>query len=135
MCRPEWAHTQVALGDGEPASDGPQREGPDVAALLSHFKLMRPLPLGVLDLSGDAPEFEVFRETYRRADVPVIQPIGIDGSLEQPSLWQVVELAMTLGQNLAELTTQAQRANKTRYGGDAGWNQVWKSISVKSMLW
>jgi hypothetical protein len=103
--------------------------------MLGRFRLMRPLPLAVLDLSGDAPEFEVFRETFRRAQVPVIQPEQGDGNPEQISLWQLTDLVMTLGENLARWSEQAQREEKARYGSDAGWNHIWKSISVKNVLW
>ena len=136
---PEWAPAQVVVGDAALsvplAVDGPRRQRLHSGSMLSRFRLLRPLPLAVLDLSGDAPEFEVFRETFRRAEIPVVQPGENEGDLDQVSLWQLTELAMTLGRNLARLTAQAQRAEKTRYGSDAGWNHVWKSISVKNVLW
>jgi hypothetical protein len=136
---PEWAPSQVVVGDpalavplaGEPA----RRRRLHADALLGRFRLLRPLPVAVLDLTGDAPEFEVFRETYRRAEVPVVQPGHGTHGPDQISLWQLTDLVMTLGRNLARLAEQAQREEKTRYGSDAGWNQVWKSISVKNVLW
>jgi len=136
---PDWAPAQVVVGDPDaslpPPVVAPHRERRQLAAMLGRFRLMRPLPLAVLDLSGDAPEFEMFRETFRRAQVPVIQPEQGDGNPAQISLWQLTELVMTLGQNLADLSEQAQREEKARYGSDAGWNHIWKSISVKNVLW
>lgn len=136
---PDWAPAQVVVGEPDaslpPPTAAPSRERKQLVAMLGRFRLMRPLPLAVLDLSGDAPEFEMFRETFRRAQVPVIQPEQGDGNPAQISLWQLTDLVMTLGQNLAHLSTQAQREEKARYGSDAGWNHIWKSISVKNVLW
>lgn len=136
---PDWAPARVVVGELDAGAALPMPELPrerlHAAAMLGRFRLMRPLPLAVLDLSGDAPEFEVFRETFRRAQVPVIQPEQGDGNPEQISLWQLTDLVMTLGQNLARWTEQAQREEKARYGSDAGWNHIWKSISVKNVLW
>jgi len=136
---PDWAPAQVVVGGSDPSlpppAAAPSRERRQLGAMLGRFRLMRPLPLAVLDLSGDAPEFEVFRETFRRAQVPVIQPEQGDGNPKQISLWQLTDLVMTLGQNLAHLSAQAQREEKARYGSDAGWNHIWKSISVKNVLW
>ena len=58
-----------------------------------------------------------------------------EGRLDQISLWQLTELVLDLGRNLARLAQQAQREEKARYGSDAGWNHIWKSISVKNVLW
>ncbi|WP_374568512.1 glycosyltransferase [Ideonella sp.] len=136
---PDWAPARVVVGEPDAGASLPAPQSPrerlQAAALLARFRLMRPLPLAVLDLSGDAPEFEVFRETFRRAQVPVIQPEQGDGNPDQISLWQLTDLVMTLGQNLARWTDQAQREEKARYGSDAGWNHIWKSISVKNVLW
>lgn len=136
---PEWAPSQVVVGDPSLAvplaGEGSRRQRLHTGAMLGRFRLLRPLPLAVLDLSGDAPEFEVFRETYRRAEVPVVQPADAGGRLDQISLWQLTELVLGLGRNLARLAQQAQREEKARYGSDAGWNHIWKSISVKNVLW
>lgn len=136
---PEWAAAQVVVGDGAlpapPDGDVPRRQRQYTGAMLGRFRQLRPLPLAVLDLSGDAPEFEIFRETFRRAAVPVIQPTAPGGGPGQISLWQLTDLVMTLGRNLARLSSQAQREEKIRYGSDAGWNHIWKSISVKNVLW
>ena len=87
-----------------------------------------------LDLTGDAPELEILRETFRRAQVPVIQPEQAQGAPEQFSLCQLTELVMTLGLNVSRLTAQAHLDEKSRYGGDAGWNAIWKAASVKNVL-
>lgn len=134
---PEWQPAQVVTGETEspvPADvTGSVRERSSASAMFGRFALMRPLPIAVLDVSGDAPEFEMFRETFRRAQVPVIQP---DQAQPEPlSLWQLTDLVMTLGQDLAGMAAQAQRHEKSRYGGDAGWNYIWKSVSVKNVLW
>lgn len=136
---PHWAPTQVVVADEALAvplaSGGPQRERLHAGTLLGRFRLLRPLPAAVVDLSGDAPEYEVLRETYRRAEVPVVQPVGEDGGLGRIGLWDLTQLVMTLGRNLALWTSQGRLDEKSRYGSDAGWNHVWKSISVKNVLW
>lgn len=136
---PEWAPAQVVVGEAALSApsggEAPRRRHLHAGTMLERFRLLRPLPLAVLDLSDDAPEFEVFRETFRRGEVPVIQPGRSEGGSEPVSLWQLADLVMTLGRNLARLASQAQRDEKIRYGGDAGWNHIWKSISVKNVLW
>lgn len=136
---PDWAPSLVVVGDPALAVplavDGPQRERRNTGAMLGRFRLLRPLPRAVVDLSGDAPEFEIFRETYRRAEVPVIQPGWTGGDTDEVSLWQLTELVTSLGRNLARLSAEAKRDEKVRYGSDAGWNHIWKSISVKNVLW
>ena len=136
---PEWAPSQIVVGDAALAvplaGEGMARQRLHTGSMLGRFRLLRPLPLAVLDLSGDAPEFEVFRETFRRAEVPVVQPADEEGRLDRISLWQLTELVLGLGRNLARLAQQAQREEKARYGSDAGWNHIWKSISVKNVLW
>ncbi len=136
---PDWAPSLVVVGDPALAVplavDGPQRERRNSGTMLGRFRLLRPLPRAVVDLSGDAPEFEIFRETYRRAEVPVIQPGWTAGDTDEVSLWQVTDLVTNLGRNLARLSTDAKRDEKVRYGSDAGWNHIWKSISVKNVLW
>lgn len=135
-CHPEWQPAQVVTdetGASVPADGAaPVRGRSSASTMLGRFALMRPLPIALLDLSGDAPQFEMLRETFRRAQVPVIQP---DQMHAQPSLWQLTDLVMTLGQDLAGMAAQAQRHEKSRYGGDAGWNYIWKSVSVKNVLW
>jgi glycosyltransferase involved in cell wall biosynthesis len=136
---PQWSDAHIVVTDAalsvSLAGEAPRRRRLHAGSLLGRFRLLRPLPVAVLDLSGDAPEFEVLRETFRRAEVPVIQPSNGDGDPEQISLWALTELVMTLGRDLAGMASQSQREEKTRYGSDAGWNHVWKSISVKNVLW
>jgi glycosyltransferase involved in cell wall biosynthesis len=138
-CHPDWAPARVVVGDASLtvplAGEAPRRERVHAGAMLARFRLLRPLPVALLDLTGDAPEFEVFRETYRRAEVPVVQPGLSEGEGGPIGLWQLTELVLTLGRNLARLSVQAQREEKSRYGSDAGWNHIWKSISVKNVLW
>jgi hypothetical protein len=135
---PEWPPAQVVVADETLAvplaAEAPSRERLHAGTLLSRFRLLRPLPLAVVDLTGDAPEYEVLRETYRRAEVPVVQPLGEHGEFAV-GLWELTHLVMTLGRNLALWTSQGQLDEKSRYGSDAGWNHVWKSISVKNVLW
>lgn len=136
---PDWSPAQVVVGDL--ALAGPKPGGATgggrlhAGTMLGRFGLLRPLPIAVLDLTGDAPDFEVFRETLRRAQVPVVQPPQCVDSLEPPTLGQLAEFVMSLGRNLASFTAQAQKDEKSRYGGDAGWNYIWKSVSVKNVLW
>jgi glycosyltransferase involved in cell wall biosynthesis len=136
---PDWAPTQVVFDQPKPSTP-PAAEailptrGLDARKVLSRFGLMRPLPVAVLDLTGDAPELEILRETFRRAQVPVIQPEQAQGAPEQFSLCQLTELVMTLGLNVSRLTAQAHLDEKSRYGGDAGWNAIWKAASVKNVL-
>lgn len=136
---PDWAPTQVVVPDEALAvplaAGGPRRERLHAGTMLARFRLLRPLPVAVVDLSGDAPEYEVFRETYRRAEVPVVQPTGQDGGFDRIGLWDLTHLIMALGRNLALWTSQGRIDEKSRYGSDAGWNHVWKSISVKNVLW
>lgn len=136
---PDWAPSLVVVGDPALAVplavDGPQRERRNAGTMLGRFRLLRPLPRAVVDLSGDAPEFEIFRETYRRAEVPVIQPGWTGGDTDEIGLWQLTDLVTNLGRNLARLSSEARRDEKVRYGSDAGWNHIWKSISVKNVLW
>ncbi|MFO1340064.1 MAG: glycosyltransferase [Burkholderiaceae bacterium] len=136
---PDWAPSLVVVGDPALAVplavDGPQRERRNAGTMLGRFRLLRPLPRAVVDLSGDAPEFEIFRETYRRAEVPVIQPGWTGGDTDEIGLWQLTDLVTNLGRNLARLSADAKRDEKVRYGSDAGWNHIWKSISVKNVLW
>jgi hypothetical protein len=134
---PQWAPAQVVVSETPSAvpTDLDRSHWHLLGTMLSRFSLMRPLPVAVLDLSGDAPEFEVLRETLRRTQVPVIQPEQGNGVPGRISLWQLTDLVMTLGRNLADLTATAQRQEKARYGSDAGWNHVWKSVSVRNVLW
>jgi hypothetical protein len=136
---PDLAPAAVVVGDAALAvplaGDGPRRERLHAGTMLGRFRLLRPLPMAVVDLTGDAPDYEVFRETYRRAEVPVIQPGHSSGDPDRISLWRLTELLTTLGERLAHLASTAQNEEKSRYGSDAGWNHVWKSISVKNVLW
>ena len=136
---PEWEPAAVVVGDAALAvplaGDDARTERMHAGTMLGRFRLLRPLPMALIDLTGDAPEYEVFRETYRRAEIPVIQPGHSSGDPDQISLWRLTELLTTLGGTLAHLATAAQSEEKSRYGSDAGWNHIWKSISVKNVLW
>lgn len=136
---PDWEPAAVVVGDAALAvplaGDDARTERMHAGTMLGRFRLLRPLPMALIDLTGDAPEYEVFRETYRRAEIPVIQPGHSSGDPDQISLWRLTELLTTLGGTLAHLATAAQSEEKSRYGSDAGWNHIWKSISVKNVLW
>lgn len=124
---PHWPACRVVAA-GRPAeadAASPRRLRADT--LLSRFRHLRPLPLALLDLSGDAPQFELLRETYRRARVPVVVPA-------EATLGGWTELVSTLGRQLAAHAERAPREESSRYGHDAGWNHVWKSISMSNVL-
>ena len=56
-------------------------------------------------------------------------------AFEGETILEVTELVTNLGRTLARLSAEAKRDEKVRYGSDAGWNHIWKSISVKNVLW
>lgn len=139
---PQWLPTRIVYSDAALAPPAPvQAELPvstayvPMSKLLSRFRLLQPLPLLAIDLSGDAPELELYRETLLRASIPVTQPGHGAGDPDQISLWQLTELLLDLEPQLAHLGAQAGEREKSRYGSDAGWNQIWKAISVKNVLW
>lgn len=131
---PEWPASWVVVPDGG-ASGTPaaatSRSGPTrvhvAGQLFARFRQLRPLPLALLDLSGDTPALEVVRETFRRAHVPVVAPPA-------PGLWALTELVTTLGRHLPGWASGAPRDDASRYGSDAGWNHVWKAISMNNVL-
>ncbi|WP_374674443.1 glycosyltransferase [Ideonella sp.] len=132
---PDWPACKVVLpdDDGECPAGAAGALPSDTlrvqaaGTLLGRFRLLRPLPLALLDLSGDAPGLEIVRETFRRAHVPVVVP-------PVPGLWAVTELVTTLGQQLPAWTGRAPVEEASRYGSDAGWNHVWKAISMNNVL-
>ncbi|HSI60260.1 MAG TPA: glycosyltransferase [Ideonella sp.] len=139
---PHWLPTTIVYSDAALAPPTPaEAEMPaspthvPMSRLLSRFRLLQPLPLLAVDLSGDAPELELYRETLLRASIPVTQPGNGSGDPDQISLWQLTELLIDLESHLPHLGERASEQEKSRYGSDAGWTQIWKAISVKNVLW
>lgn len=112
-----WPHRQLSLRQAQ-----------------SQLQWLRPLPEAVLDLSGDAPLFEVLRETYRRAGVPVVQASGRWDEAAVFRLGELVDLLFNLSQHLPQWQADLGKDVRVRYGNDAGWSSVWRALTVRQAL-
>lgn len=105
-----------------------------VNALMGRLSALRPMPACVIDLSGNAHEFEALRESYLRCQVPVIRVdrAGEDG--EPLSLMGLIELLVALPERLETFKQAVSDELSVRYGNDAGWANVWRAVSVRKAL-
>ena len=104
------------------------------AAVTARFDNLRYLPQAVVDLSGNHMGLEVLRESLRRGRVPVIVPGAAGSGHPQISLHDALETLTQLPEELPTWRELAESEMQTRYGSDAGWNQVWSAISVSKVL-
>jgi glycosyltransferase involved in cell wall biosynthesis len=132
---------QQALLPGAVITSKPQATGRvgeakhfSVGALLGRLSSFRPMPACVIDLSGNAYEFETLRESYMRCQIPVIDTHRAGESGEPLSLMGLVELLVDLPEKLASIKLAVNDELSIRYGNDAGWANVWRAVSVRKAL-
>jgi len=121
-----------------PKLQAPSREGEGghlcLSGLMGRLSAFRPMPACVIDLSGNAYEFETLRESYLRCQVPVvcIDQAGEDG--RPLSLMGLIELLVDLPETLERFKLSVSDELSVRYGNDAGWANVWRAVSVRKAL-
>ncbi|MFD2453208.1 hypothetical protein [Ideonella paludis] len=98
-----FALLQDALQPGVVITPKPQATGRDgevkhvsLGALMGRLSTFRPMPACVIDLSGNAYEFETLRESYLRCQVPVIDTHRAAGDGAPLSLMQLIEFLVEL---------------------------------------
>jgi glycosyltransferase involved in cell wall biosynthesis len=123
----------IVCGHGPPTSAG-RAKVKGLPEVLSKPASLRPVPACVVDLSGNAFEFEPLREICLRSHIPVlhIESAGQDG--RPLSLMQLVDLLVALPDRIADLKQAVPGELSVRYGNDAGWANVWRALSVRKAL-
>ncbi|MDZ7812121.1 MAG: glycosyltransferase [Ideonella sp.] len=105
-----------------------------LGALMGRFSAFRPMPACVIDLTGNAYEFETLRECYLRCQIPVV---NIDQAGEEGqalSLIGLIDLLVNLAKRLDMIKLAVNDELSVRYGNDAGWANVWRAVSVRKAL-
>jgi glycosyltransferase involved in cell wall biosynthesis len=119
-----------------------------VSKLMSDFEVLGRWPRFVIDLSGEHLAFSAYRETLKRAAIPVITPDGGSNSrwhgfirgtnpLKPVSTFQLVEIITKLITDEDYLIDVRQATHKqaaSEYANDSGWARIWKEISMHKQM-
>jgi len=134
---PHWELPRIVHADGPvspaEAAETPQAVEVSSARLMGMASRSFRLPSLALDLSGNAPELEIYRETLRRAGAPVVTPQAAALN-HAPTLFDWLNLIESMDRDHAQWLDQAQSDARIRYGGDTGWLHIWGMISTKRVF-
>lgn len=136
-----FALLQDTLQPGVVITPHPQADDRDgqvkhvsLGALMGRLSTFRPMPACVIDLSGNAYEFETLRESFLRCQIPVIDVTRTGPEGMPLTLMRLVEFLVALPQELERFKRAVSDELAVRYGNDAGWANVWRAVSVRKAL-
>ncbi len=129
---PQWSAPRV-VSQHASVPAGAKNTQLDVAVLMGRSARAYPLPSISLDISGGAPELEIYRETLLRVGIPVMTP-PTNGTSGVPTLRDWIDLIERLEREQAAAVDQAGVELRLRYGSDAGWIHTWSRLSFKKVF-